>query len=535
MSVLQSQHSKMRSIFVFMLAVLSFHALQASDHADVHRGAANLGDFYVFKRNDKLVMIVTVLADLPVNPERFHFPGDVTYRFMIDRNPGVRFDDAAALKTYGGTIINPAFIKEDIVIEVRFPNHGVGKSISVTGLRSGTSNNIVMFAGIRDEPFIRGGFNGRNIASIVIELPLESVISKTDNQTILAWSTTDTANGVQADLGSHPYRSQIQPKLNGLHPSEHFKLLQIPPDVVIYNMKQPAKFPNGRELADDVVDLFIPAEEIIRRHGSNPSENDVKFLDEFPYLAPAHEFRVGTYPGPPENIGAFNSSLTGFNLENEISFKGRNARLRYWVVAAGGAFGQHFHDKRPAMVYLLQGKLAETKQTADGTVATRIVNPNEIFLEPNGVTHWVANVSNETVKMIVVDIVSTPFINRVAPGNARPDALVPPAGPGNAIIEYLAEYDLAQQFPDVEDAKTHVMRATRITLLPGERTDVMNRKDRPGLFYVVSGNVMEHRSDEESAVRRTGECAVATNGIVHYWQNTTSEPAVLFVVEFVKK
>ena len=74
--------------------------------------------------------------------------------------------------------------------------------------------------------------------------------------------------------------------LNVLHPADHFELLGAEPDVILFDTSQPADFPNGRELADDVIrelGLDLPGED------PSNSENDVPFLDVFPYLAPPHE------------------------------------------------------------------------------------------------------------------------------------------------------------------------------------------------------------------------------------------------------
>ena len=81
--------------------------------------------------------------------------------------------------------------------------------------------------------------------------------------------------------------------LNGLHPKLHQRQLGALPDVLILNTGAPVKFPNGRELEDDVVDILAKAGEgqalsIELSHSDNSaSVKDVRnFLNEFPYLAP---------------------------------------------------------------------------------------------------------------------------------------------------------------------------------------------------------------------------------------------------------
>jgi hypothetical protein len=88
-----------------------------------------------------------------------------------------------------------------------------------------------------------------------------------------------------------------QTALNFLHPKHHTQKTGFAPEVIIYDTDtaKPAQFPNGRALADDVVDLACtsPAKECRVFNQDNegpegPSENDVPFLATFPYLAEPH-------------------------------------------------------------------------------------------------------------------------------------------------------------------------------------------------------------------------------------------------------
>lgn len=69
------------------------------------------------------------------------------------------------------------------------------------------------------------------------------------------------------------------------------------PDTIKYDPSMPTGYPNGRNLTDPVVDITLAA--VLLDLGThsittfadlplNPPENDVPFLDEFPYLAPPH-------------------------------------------------------------------------------------------------------------------------------------------------------------------------------------------------------------------------------------------------------
>ena len=70
------------------------------------------------------------------------------------------------------------------------------------------------------------------------------------------------------------------------------------PDTIKYDPNMPTAYPNGRKLEDPVVDITLAA--VLLKLGPqqplsffadlplNPSENDVPFQAEFPFLAPPH-------------------------------------------------------------------------------------------------------------------------------------------------------------------------------------------------------------------------------------------------------
>lgn len=151
------------------------------------------------------------------------------------------------------------------------------------------------FVGLRDDPFIRGPRQGRNIGVIAFELPLDEISPQ--RKPILVWATSEVPgpSGAIGDLGARALRSQLAPNLDlNLYsePADHYTELGVIPDVVIFDPRRPAAFPNGRELTDDVVDLVgdegvlatdcpTPGDPVL----CNPSANDLAFLTEFPYLA----------------------------------------------------------------------------------------------------------------------------------------------------------------------------------------------------------------------------------------------------------
>ncbi len=282
--------------FVPRLAVLALmllmSAAQAADHGDtpnlivLSRHDARIGDVFAFVRAGNLVLIVTTDPTVPPGMAQYVYPPDLTITINIDNDSEVSFADSDDLMEFGGTIVSPRKINADIRFRLRFKEDGSPK-LKILGLPGSTAENVIGFAGLRDDPFIRGPRIGRNIAAVVLELPLEDVLN--DQDTLLIWATTKVPdiNGPFQDLAGRALRSMFpeNDSMNTLKPRDHTKMLGVPPDVVIFDTSLPAVFPNGRELTDDVVDL-VGDPRPLANDDPFPDENDVPFLDEFPYLAP---------------------------------------------------------------------------------------------------------------------------------------------------------------------------------------------------------------------------------------------------------
>lgn len=285
---------------VFVLALGGIGLGYASDHGDTpllkesQRHDARLADLFAFVRDGNLVLILTTDPTIPPGVTEYVFPTDVKYRIFIDNDRDVSFDDPADLANFGGTVVAPKRIRADIAFQIRFRDDNTPQ-LGVKGLTHQEKELISLFTGPRDDPFIRAPREGRNIAAIVLELPLSLVL---DSQpTLLIWGTAKVQDlhGSQQELAGRALRSQFpeNDQMNTLHPRDHLAQLGVAPDVLILNTSEPSAFPNGHELADDVVDLvcFAPAAECrvfdqANEGPAGPAENDVPFLDVFPYLAP---------------------------------------------------------------------------------------------------------------------------------------------------------------------------------------------------------------------------------------------------------
>jgi len=273
---------------------------RAADHGDTPflqatgRHDARLTDFFAFVRNGNLVLAVCLDPTIPPDVTNYLFASDLTIKIFIDRDSLVTFRNANDLATFGGTIVSPGSIQEDIVFEVTFDQQG--SPVLVTqGLSPSAQQQVSLFTGLRDDPFIRGPRLGRNIAAIVLQLPLAEVRSGQD--TILAWATSkvDGLTGPFQDMAGRALRSQFpeNDQMNMLHPRDHFNVLGVTPDVIIFDTLRPAGFPNGLELNDDVLDL-VGDPRPLSNDDPFPTQNDLPFLNQMPYLASPHV--EGTIP-----------------------------------------------------------------------------------------------------------------------------------------------------------------------------------------------------------------------------------------------
>lgn len=270
------------------------NAAVLSDHGDTPllnsngRSDAKISDLHCFTRGGNIVIAVCLNTAVPPHATSYVWPNDLKVRISVDSHSQVSYSNAQNNAVYGGTITNPAGIESDTFFRVSFSNNQ--PSLFVTGLKNGYGpSSVQMFTGLRDDPFIRGPRQGRNVAAIVLEMPIAALTGNQD--TILVWTTTkiSTISLPFVDLAGRSLRSMFPENdfMNTTAPSAHFTQFGVVPDVMIYNTELPAAYPNGRELTDDVVDL-VGDPRVTTNDAPFPSTNDLPFLATFPYLAPPH-------------------------------------------------------------------------------------------------------------------------------------------------------------------------------------------------------------------------------------------------------
>ncbi len=265
--------------------------------------------------------------------------------------------DESAQRLYGGIIGNPNAIAEEAVLDFQltFSPDGENSEASLADARfDGIPGKVNMVSearrsrdgmrdvsaaklwkpgainvqiGIFDDPFIFPRFFRSNVVGLVTSIPLKNIRrpdgTAASGGPILIWATTHGPDGKQSDHVGRSLRSQL-PRfgyLNGLHPSQHVAAITRmhasptlfenvlttflapleahrhydgAPDVMIYDLRKPAKFPNGRWLEDDVVKILADAGETLllelsyseSRQFPRAETNDKPFRKDFPYLAP---------------------------------------------------------------------------------------------------------------------------------------------------------------------------------------------------------------------------------------------------------
>jgi hypothetical protein len=254
------------SLSIQLLPALASDHTDTPLHIDTGRDDARLTDFWSFVQQDRLVMIMGINPFLPAEVREYVFPTDVTYRFFIDRDSRVNFNDPVLNAAFGGAVANPIGIREDITFNVTFDEWNRPK-VDIVGPtfteRQRIREQMRVFSGLRAEAFIFAPFVNNNIGAIVIDVPLEEI--KKDNDTLLLWvtSSVDDFAGPFQELAGRTLYSQFDEKLalNFIHPSQHRAALGINPDLIILNTAARSGFPNGRRLQDDIVDLVaaLPA------------------------------------------------------------------------------------------------------------------------------------------------------------------------------------------------------------------------------------------------------------------------------------
>ena len=105
---------------------------------------------------------------------------------------------------------------------------------------------------------------------------------------------------------------------------------------------------------------------------------------------------------------------------------------------------------------------------------------------------------------------------------------------GVAGLKKLGVVPLAGEFDSVEG---RVLRTREIAFKPGAVVALHRHKGRPGVAYIIEGEMTEYRVGADgravTAVKKAGQTALERTGVVHWWKNTGGKTARALVVDIV--
>lgn len=87
-----------------------------------------------------------------------------------------------------------------------------------------------------------------------------------------------------------------------------------------------------------------------------------------------------------------------------------------------------------------------------------------------------------------------------------------------------------------QDPEALQLRARELHIAPGGVVGVHAHSGRPGVAYILEGEILEHRSDtEEPILRRAGDTSFEYDGLWHWWHNDSESPVRALVVDIVPR
>jgi len=109
---------------------------------------------------------------------------------------------------------------------------------------------------------------------------------------------------------------------------------------------------------------------------------------------------IGQQAAPPAMKGVTITPMAVVELGPEIEgMAGRQLRMRKITVEPGGFFALHSHKDRPGTVYVLEGRITETRNDV-----TKEYGPGETWFENRGTNHRVENKGTTPATFLAVDI-----------------------------------------------------------------------------------------------------------------------------------
>ena len=105
---------------------------------------------------------------------------------------------------------------------------------------------------------------------------------------------------------------------------------------------------------------------------------------------------------------------------------------------------------------------------------------------------------------------------------------------GIAALRKLGRVALDGEFDDVAG---RVLRTREIVFEPGAAVALHRHEGRPGVAYIIEGEITEYRIDADgnatSIVKKAGDVALENTGIEHYWKNESGQTVRALVVDII--
>ena len=223
------------------------------------------------------------------------------------------------------------------------------------------------------------------------------------------------------------------------------------------------------------------------------------------------QFKV--YPEAENHKNMSNVELGAFHLGDQIkNFEGRNVRTRFWRMGGGGVIRLHLHNERPAFVHILKGSVIERKYGVEDPI---ILKAGDTTTENKDTYHWWKNRSDtEEVHLVAVDLCKSIRDEEVE-------------------RKEVGRINLGNEFEGANSE--YWMKANTIIIKPYGKTKLRSNYEKPTVTYIISGTVLEHRSDKEHPIlRKTGDSSIAINNVSTWWENTSAQDVMLWEVDFTK-
>lgn len=97
--------------------------------------------------------------------------------------------------------------------------------------------------------------------------------------------------------------------------------------------------------------------------------------------------------------------------------------------------------------------------------------------------------------------------------------------------ELLGSVGLEDDFPALQGRS---LRVRRVTVEPGGVVGVHQHTRRPGVLYMLEGQLVEVRNDSNSSIERSaGDVSFEKGGVIHWWRNDSGADAKALVVDIV--